>query len=1369
MKLLLACLLVSAARAQELEALRLEFLVDHLAEMMTDAWDVTGTIAELIETSVPDHRDDLVGGAEALRKAMFASLRMLADKGKVYMIYAGFEVDGTFVGYYGEGMNERTATTGYDYFYALLRGWDCAWQYVDSCATGCAGDCTADVSVPCADGYKGANPACRRKYDVANTTGVPASCASAVSCTGYLDDHYSAGVYDPRMRPWYQVVSTERPRAWSDIYTFASEGVPGITSAWHFANAGGGVVGVDLKLGSIQQIVADAYATTASAYTPVYVTAAGKIVAASDASVALVDATGEQVAASNCSSAAIRACEGYLAGRASFEGQADDIVTVDGVAYWLFRGGVADAYGLEWTVVALHEASCIAGFGLRGSVCRPCPKGSTSEAGAPTCDVRAHYYRWIGSAVDLWRCPAHDDACRGQRGAGGAGAALCAAEATGPLCMLCERGHHRVVSRTGKARCKSCGDWNRMAQVYAYLVVLVGAALVALLAARKALAREVRTLTDRLRAKSRLHGFDRALPTLWIVGRQAIYAITVMSQVRSVERLSLPLPYANLMDVLTAFAIDIDKYLGPLACFEINYYQELLFWTLLPPVALAVAVTVTVASVMTRRLVTSCRPCKRQKEVARPVERFERAWKGVSAQITAVDAFRAGARAPERAPSDGPTQRTLADSLRSVVTGWIIACIHLHSFTCGVIYKAFVCARPHGNEDTFLTDRGEKAFLRADYGLVCGTRTHRAYVMYATLALITYATFPAVLALRLWASRTRNEPDRYLAFMVSHLRPGAWALECVAMWYRMLLSGALWLFFRRDQDIARLGLSVVAVVVFVVAISFAKPYATEGKRQACTMIQHALLIFFCLAIAVKAEIFSPHRAALFGTIAFVATLGLAGGVAWHVWRADVRALVDGLHAYKLDRLALRRLYEGAEKAVIGEAILEAVLAPIEEGLEHGDERWEFVETELFGSHGATHEVLRGVWDAQDAEHLEPWLSLVRAQASRKLSANKDDAVSASEFAADVDAAAPWLSLWLAPHIENSYKLVAGDESLKSHDALLAFDVTVVRALGGAEPVDAVRKKLHGVTQTPTEAPHSVQTKFAPASSFSHALKRASRKILGHPHDGDPYAFVKPQAPPLCSRYTVLAIRAKALALQSDDAMKTLAKEAMDNDAGRVLMERGSVGLSTAVEQPALAADALKAYVKTLGGDALRDRVDADALPDILHALAGGAHASFRSELAAIVDACQGSALMGDCEAHTAIKSITRMRAKVHEYRSEDKRWPACARVQDPLRATILCSSAAVMLQALQKVECAPFKLLRLKNNLASSKKPFNLHAVLEFAAPTAGVPLVVEVQLLFDHLLPLFKHTHNLYSVYRARSFGARHAGEGATIWAPPT
>merc|ERR1739843_81167 len=114
-----------------------------------------------------------------------------------------------------------------------------------------------------------------------------------------------------------------------------------------------------------------------------------------------------------------------------------------------------------------------------------------------------------------------------------------------------------------------------------------------------------------------------------------------MSQVRSIERLTLPKPYANLVDMLTAFAIDIDKYLGPLACFDITYYDELLFWTLLPPAALVVALVAAVATAAARR-----------------------------------------------------ASRGLPDALRAVVRAWIIACIYLHSFICGVIYKAFVCARP---------------------------------------------------------------------------------------------------------------------------------------------------------------------------------------------------------------------------------------------------------------------------------------------------------------------------------------------------------------------------------------------------------------------------------------------------------------------------------------------------------------------------------------------------------------------------------------------------------------------------------------------------------------------------------------------------
>ena len=104
-----------------------------------------------------------------------------------------------------------------------------------------------------------------------------------------------------------------------------------------------------------------------------------------------------------------------------------------------------------------------------------------------------------------------------------------------------------------------------------------------------------------------------------------------------------------------------------------------------------------------------------------------------------------------------------------------------------------------------------------------------------------------------------------------------------------------------------------------------------------------------------------------------------------------------------------------EKAVIGEAILEAALVPIETGVEENEERWEFVDRELLGWHDQTRDVLSDVWDASDAENLLPWLGEVRLQAGRTMRSSsvvhelrqaKGDFATSAVFAAAVDAAVP---------------------------------------------------------------------------------------------------------------------------------------------------------------------------------------------------------------------------------------------------------------------------------------------------------------------------------------------------------------------------
>ena len=70
------CCCLAAARAQELEQVRLEFLVDHL-QFMADAWDVTGMVAELVEAACRTTR--MVDGAKAAQGHL-RPLRMLADE-----------------------------------------------------------------------------------------------------------------------------------------------------------------------------------------------------------------------------------------------------------------------------------------------------------------------------------------------------------------------------------------------------------------------------------------------------------------------------------------------------------------------------------------------------------------------------------------------------------------------------------------------------------------------------------------------------------------------------------------------------------------------------------------------------------------------------------------------------------------------------------------------------------------------------------------------------------------------------------------------------------------------------------------------------------------------------------------------------------------------------------------------------------------------------------------------------------------------------------------------------------------------------------------------------------------------------------------
>ena len=90
------------------------------------------------------------------------------------------------------------------------------------------------------------------------------------------------------------------------------------------------------------------------------------------------------------------------------------------------------------------------------------------------------------------------------------------------------------------------------------------------------------------------------------------------------------------------------------------------------------------------------------------------------------------------------------------------------------------------------------------------------------------------------------------------------------------------------------------------------------------------------------------------------------------------------------------------------------------------------------------------------------------------------------------------------------------------------------------------------------------------------------------------------------------------------------------------------------------------------------------------------------------------------------------RAKVDEYRREDKPWPRAEKLGDCLRASVVVEGAEQVVaayEALAKDDI--FKVVRLKNKLAERVKPFNLLVNLAFQppAPPGLAPLIVEVQI----------------------------------------
>uniref|UniRef100_A0A7S0N6I7 Uncharacterized protein n=2 Tax=Cryptomonas curvata TaxID=233186 RepID=A0A7S0N6I7_9CRYP len=142
--------------------------------------------------------------------------------------------------------------------------------------------------------------------------------------------------------------------------------------------------------------------------------------------------------------------------------------------------------------------------------------------------------------------------------------------------------------------------------------------------------------------------------------------------------------------------------------------------------------------------------------------------------------------------------------------------------------------------------------------------------------------------------------------------------------------------------------------------------------------------------------------------------------------------------------------------------------------------------------------------------------------------------------------------------------------------------------------------------------------------------------------------------------------------------------------------------------------------------------------------------------------CEFTHGVGFVEVHKApVKTVTRMRTKLAEYSPPHPSsiWPLCANIMDPVRATIVCSSPAEILQVAgwfsNHEDQTSLIVCRVKNKFSANThvtdgyRDFQMCVVFTDAN---GLRIIGEIQVHDKQLHDLNLRMHKMYKIKRAQS-----------------
>ena len=563
-------------------------------------------------------------------------------------------------------------------------------------------------------------------------------------------------------------------------------------------------------------------------------------------------------------------------------------------------------------------------------VCQLCPVGSAcDEPGATLASlpVLEGYYRDSGASEDLRRCPDFGgvSSC-----IGGVGAAEgpCKPWTQGPYCQLC---NVTDTSRYFSAEASACLPCEGSAG--ASILIGIGSSLAAIVVGLVVVFMKPHRNVPALSMLSRWLARMYSQLSLRAKAKQLLGLYQVATRISDVYEVSMPGAMARLLSFLELFNFNLPRLGLPLQCLSIGTYQQQLAITMLMPLVFAAIIVIgflvhsLVGRSATEKLLDQAFELKAafpqngevQEIVAKAI---------VEGRSGSADGTSGGVLNQETVTKlRNIAQELLKPSLRRrvkrcVLAGvmsalpWLLTLTFLvFPMVSSAAFRAFSC-------EEFEDGR---SFLRADYGVECGTDEHYRAKGLAWLGIVLYpggtSLLYAVLLQRVRSAIVQKRPttlSKALGYLVRDYEPGYFWWELFEMWKKLVLVGFAVLIL--PGSVEQLFIAFLFSAISAFFVSLAMPFKNVDDDYFAKFCAFALTILLFLALILKVSVLkeevdsflSSRLRDRFSFDAAVVTAGMISTIVAALLLAMASAVAQILVAARLPLLKLKHTKEQPE-------------------------------------------------------------------------------------------------------------------------------------------------------------------------------------------------------------------------------------------------------------------------------------------------------------------------------------------------------------------------------------------------------------------------------------------------------------------------